>query len=683
MSTQPKTHKTPRRRRKTADAIIETFPDGYYEVNREGILETANNALAHILGCTREELIGTHLTRHIEAPARAGMQALLMEVEHSGAAVKAREFPALTKTGVPCIIDLSAAPLRDVQGEIIGICGIVRDVTTRSEIEAVLRESEEKYRSLMAAMGGGVVLQDAEGHITTYNEPARRILGLTDQMLDTSPEEWSQYIVDDFGKPMSVDQLPPMIVLRTGQAQLNMVLGLKDEEGTVTRWLLVNSKPIFRHEDDKKPSAVVSTFSDITQSKRTEQNALKRAEQLTLLQMVNVQLTRSLSMEHVVRVALDTAVRLSGANTGFLALSDNDVMYVARAVGAYAALTGTEGKRLLLSKTGVVGRVLREGKAEYIPKVEADSEYLPQVKATRAQIALPLIAGDTTIGVLNLETNRPERYNEEVFEFLKVLAGRIAAAIENARLYEEKHQQLDELRHIHQQLSELEQLKTQMIRVASHDLRSPLGILKAYLVLLQEDLGAGKAPFEMYFQAMERAISRMEQMTTDILSLERIHAAQTREWEPVNLCALVEQVYNDHHSSSLQKRLVYDLTLPEEKITIRGEPVQLYEAIANLIINAIKYTPTGGRVLVSLEQEKSTVAFRVRDTGIGVPEEFQAKLFQPFYRVKTTETQAIDGTGLGLYLVKQIVTRHGGKMIFESIHGEGSVFGFELSLLIH
>ena len=113
---------------------------------------------------------------------------------------------------------------------------------------------------------------------------------------------------------------------------------------------------------------------------------------------------------------------------------------------------------------------------------------------------------------------------------------------------------------------------------------------------------------------------------------------------------------------------------------MRGDPVQLYEAASNLINNGIKYTPEGGSVTVRLYATDKSAVFEVEDTGIGVPEEFRTGLFKPFYRVKTNETKDIDGTGLGLYLVKGIVERHGGQMRFQTEHGKGSIFGFELPL---
>jgi two-component system phosphate regulon sensor histidine kinase PhoR len=100
--------------------------------------------------------------------------------------------------------------------------------------------------------------------------------------------------------------------------------------------------------------------------------------------------------------------------------------------------------------------------------------------------------------------------------------------------------------------------------------------------------------------------------------------------------------------------------------------------VDNLIGNAIKYTPENGAVTVRLSSEAGGIIFEVEDTGFGIPADRQARLFQPFYRVKTAETRRVEGTGLGLHLVKNIVERHHGRIRFHSEYGKGSVFGFEL-----
>jgi len=113
---------------------------------------------------------------------------------------------------------------------------------------------------------------------------------------------------------------------------------------------------------------------------------------------------------------------------------------------------------------------------------------------------------------------------------------------------------------------------------------------------------------------------------------------------------------------------------------VLGDIVQLREALENLISNAIKYTPAGGTVTVRVRRQSEHILFQVEDSGYGIPEADQTRLFQAFYRVHTDETYRIGGTGLGLHLVKNIIDRHAGEVVFKSVYQKGSMFGFFLPI---
>jgi signal transduction histidine kinase len=140
-------------------------------------------------------------------------------------------------------------------------------------------------------------------------------------------------------------------------------------------------------------------------------------------------------------------------------------------------------------------------------------------------------------------------------------------------------------------------------------------------------------------------------------------------------------VYEEHRDQARFKHQVYNLRMPETPIYVQGDAVELHEAASNFITNALKYTPEKGRITIRLEQQGDDAVFEVKDSGIGIPEDQQERLFQPFYRVRSRETDNIDGTGLGLHLVKQIIERHKGQVRFHSRYGEGSTFGFQLPLV--
>lgn len=403
--------------------------------------------------------------------------------------------------------------------------------------------------------------------------------------------------------------------------------------------------------------------------------------QLSLLGNVvdfSATLNESLLVEPVVNAALDTALRLSNAACGFLGLVEDGALRLACSVGPYSEAAINDSLR---SGTGIVARVVRERQPELVTDVNADPNYVVLIPETRAKIVLPLVSHGKLMGVLNLETHERDCFDEDNFRYLQLLAAHAASAIDNARLYEQLEHQLQDLQAAHKQLGQLEQLKTDMIRIAAHDLRNPISIITGYASLLNRTCTpATTEEIAPLVEPIVEAADRMNAITSDILSLQRIEALANEQADIIDLAVIVREAFSDLCGEAAAKPVRFELELADISLAVRAESAYLTEAVVNLMNNAIKYTPAGGSVHVSLTCEGERAQFEVTDTGIGVPEDKQARLFQPFSRVHTEETYDIEGTGLGLYLVKQVVERFGGEMRFESTYRKGSTFGFTLPL---
>lgn len=250
---------------------------------------------------------------------------------------------------------------------------------------------------------------------------------------------------------------------------------------------------------------------------------------------------------------------------------------------------------------------------------------------------------------------------------------------EDIRLYEGLQTELAELRSQYTEISELEQLKTHMIRVTAHDIRSPLSIISSYIEMLDEDLSQHYNEMDqMYVSAIRQAIARIMQLTSDILSLERLREYREVTLMRVQLAKLLERTMDEFAENSRYRQ--QKVTVNTAPLAVYGDSVELHEAFANLVGNAVKYTPNGGKIDVTLRRDDDFAVLEIVDSGYGIPADQQAQLFQPFHRVKTDETYSIDGTGLGLYLVKKIIERHSGTVYFQSEYGKGSTFGVRLPL---
>ncbi len=437
----------------------------------------------------------------------------------------------------------------------------------------------------------------------------------------------------------------------------------------------VNLSPLY--DGGEQIVGAIGVANDVTERVWVEETLEQTIQRLTLLRRIDVELSESLELNSVLTIAMDTALRASRAEHGFIGLISGDQLHLVHAAGSYQAGT------IWTSSSGVIGRALRTREAQLVLDADADSDYINDIPGTRAQMVIPLIHRDHLIGVLNLKTTHPQAFTPDAFDFLGLVAGHITVAIDNAELYRVSQQQLQELHHLYVRVSELEQLKTDMIRIAAHDLRNPLGVVKNYAeLMLMEDSDPMTEEQHSFVEAIQGAGRKMLKIIDDILSLQRVEAAQENaNCEDIDLNALVSDVFSGNQTRARQKDQQYSLTLPEATLMVCADMGQLREAMDNLINNAIKYTPPEGCITVRLDADVHQAIFEVEDNGLGIPDDQQGRLFQPFFRASNAKASKIEGTGLGLHLVKNIIERNHGRMHFQSTLSSGSVFGFELPLL--
>ncbi|MEZ4668963.1 MAG: ATP-binding protein [Anaerolineae bacterium] len=229
-------------------------------------------------------------------------------------------------------------------------------------------------------------------------------------------------------------------------------------------------------------------------------------------------------------------------------------------------------------------------------------------------------------------------------------------------------------------LIELDRFKNDMLRMASHDLRSPLALVTGYCDVIEMDLPENLPTMRQYIGAIRRTTERMDNLLVDLLRMERFQSSPMELQQAVSVLPLLETIIGNVEENAAHKghHLITDFrNLPDH---IMADPVMIREAMENFVSNAIKYTPDGGDIVVRAFGQGTSFYFEVEDNGVGIGAEHLPKLFTSFYRAKQTGTEHIDGTGVGLSLVKTVVERHQGKVWVESEEGVGSRFGFWLPL---
>ena len=229
----------------------------------------------------------------------------------------------------------------------------------------------------------------------------------------------------------------------------------------------------------------------------------------------------------------------------------------------------------------------------------------------------------------------------------------------------------------------MEQIKSDFVSMVSHEVRSPLNSVLAQLHVITDGLAGEVTPkqAEILGRASEK-IKSLLSLSTELLDLARVESGlATLEKEQVNPVEVLEDQAAFHEPAAREKRIRLELEPLPELPSIFVNRRNFEEVVSNLVVNAIKYTPEGGKVTVSAATEDNYLNITVRDNGFGISAEEQDRVFAPFYRIKDEKTRFTIGTGLGLAIVKSIVEAHGGFIRLESEPDKGSAFMVHLPLL--
>ncbi len=227
-------------------------------------------------------------------------------------------------------------------------------------------------------------------------------------------------------------------------------------------------------------------------------------------------------------------------------------------------------------------------------------------------------------------------------------------------------------------LIELDHLRKDFVNTVSHDLRSPLTAILGYVELI-ERAGPVNPQQAEFIRRVKTSVHTTTELIDDLLDLGRVEVGLIDELAPVDMGAIIEKTIDAFQSQIEYKKLLLKMAPVENLPAVLGSHTQLGQVAANLIGNAIKYTPAGGELRVMLRSEQKQLILHVADTGPGIPLEEQGKIFDRFYRA-TNALPSIPGTGLGLAIVKTIVENHRGRIWVDSKLGEGSIFTVVLPL---
>lgn len=227
---------------------------------------------------------------------------------------------------------------------------------------------------------------------------------------------------------------------------------------------------------------------------------------------------------------------------------------------------------------------------------------------------------------------------------------------------------------------ELDRMKSEFVATVSHDLKAPLTVIYGYVELLQQALPDLDDFARTSLEEIQASAARMRDLITTLLDLAQIEAGFDRVQQACSIRAIILDALQLHRLTAEDKDITLQVEVPDSLPTVQGHPVRLGQAVNNLLVNALKYTPPQGRVTVSAQADDDQITVRVADTGPGIPVAKQTGLFSKFYRLDVRGTDEEEGHGLGLAIVRSVVEAHGGRVWVDSAEGEGSTFGFSLPI---
>jgi PAS domain S-box-containing protein len=327
-----------------------------------------------------------------------------------------------------------------------------------------------------------------------------------------------------------------------------------------------------------------------------------------------------------------------------------------------------------LERPGGLAKVLLTGKPEFYPQItdemlvatarDARTLALARSLGFTSAMIVPLVVQDATIGAITfVATDSGRHYTPADLTMAQELASRAALAIENSRLYGASQRAVA--------------LRDDFIAAASHELRTPVTSLKVYTeVMLKQATKRRDETAMRSLQVMNNQIDRLSTLIVDLLDVAKIESGTLElRQEAFDLRRLVDEIVDGMQATLTTHRLE---VRGAATLDVFGDRDRIGQVLTNLLSNAVKYSPQADRVLVRLAGDMDHVTLEVEDFGIGIAREHMPHLFDRFYRVSAPDEKTFPGLGMGLYIVQEIVYRHGGDLQVESTAGRGSCFRVRL-----
>ena len=318
------------------------------------------------------------------------------------------------------------------------------------------------------------------------------------------------------------------------------------------------------------------------------------------------------------------------------------------------------------------------------PRTAADYQRSYEANGERAYVAVPLMREGRWVASLWASDDKPREWNKEELSLLQTVAERTWTAIEKLRAEDEREQLLQREQEARDAAEKANQLKDEFLATLSHELRNPLNVILGYSeLLLRLPEIQQSTRLNRMADALRRNAQSQSQLINDLLDLSRLQRGKiSLNHEPVSLAAVIDNAVETVRADASAKGVDLRLNVGDQLLLVDGDRLRLQQIAWNVLNNAVKFTPAGGNIEISLSNESDNGVLVVKDTGQGIDPRFLPHVFEMFRQADGSNRRRHGGLGIGLALVKQLVQLHGGSITAESDGpGEGSRFTVRLPLM--
>ncbi len=531
----------------------------------------------------------------------------------------------IAKDGTRRPVDDSAAPIRDDQRKLVGTVLVFRDVTERRKTERRLRDISSRLQAALTAGAIGTWVWDIAADKTYADANLAQMFGVTPQQAEGGTQA-------DFLSKVHPDDAPIVAglvqqAIRT-DGHYEAEFRIEREPGEI-RWFV--ARGIVEYDDNCAPRQMTGVVVDITERKQAEQDFRALTEESE----------RNRRLYETILSATPDLIYVFDLQHRFTYINP--------------ALLEMWGK----THEEAIGKTCLE--LGYEPwHAEMHNREIDEVAATTKPLRneVPFTGTHGT------------RIYDYIFSPVFAADGSVEAVAGTTRDVTERKQLEEHLRRVAAELSEANRRKNEFLATLAHELRNPLAPIRTGLELLKIG-GEDPALVENTRSMMERQALHMVRLIDDLLDISRITQGKLH-------LRLARVPLSDVIRTSVESvRLImddaghaFDVRLPEEPVYVIADPSRLSQVVSNLLNNAAKYTPRGGRVELIVEADERDVVVRVKDTGLGIPAEMRERIFEMFAQIDRPLEQGYTGLGIGLTLVKRLVEMHEGSVAVQS-EGEG------------